>query len=76
MLELFMLPTCPYCHRVIDYLDENGFAYKKIDISNIQNEEALIKIGGKRQVPFLVDKAHNVEMYESLDIIEYLKTLK
>ena len=76
MLELFMLPTCPYCHRVIDYLNENGFEYKKIDISNAQNEEALIKIGGKRQVPFLVDKEHNVEMYESLDIIEYLKTLK
>lgn len=75
MIELFMLPTCPYCLKVIKFLDENNIPYKKIDISNPRNEEALIKIGGKRQVPFLVDKEHGVEMYESGDIIEYLKTL-
>ena len=75
MLELFMLPTCPYCLKVMKFMDENNISYKKIDITNPENEEALIKIGGKRQVPFLVDKEHNVEMYESGDIIDYLKTL-
>jgi len=75
MLELYMLEYCGYCKKVMAFLDENGFEYKKIDISDSQNEEMLIKIGGKRQVPFLVDKANNVEMYESDDIIEYLKTL-
>lgn len=75
MIELFMLPTCPYCHKVMDYMDEHGIEYKTIDINDKQNEEALIKIGGKRQVPFIVDKEHNVEMYESGDIIEFLKTL-
>ncbi len=75
MLELFMLPTCPYCLKVMKFLDENNIPYQKIDISNPRNEEALIRIGGKRQVPFLVDKEHGVEMYESGDIIEYLKTL-
>ena len=75
MLELFMLSTCPYCLKVMKYLDENNIPYKKIDITDKQNEEALIRIGGKRQVPFLVDKEHGIEMYESGDIIEYLKTL-
>ena len=75
MIELFMLPTCPYCLKVMKFLDENGISYRKIDITNPLNEEVLIKIGGKRQVPFLVDKEHGVEMYESGDIIEYLKTL-
>lgn len=75
MLEIFILETCPYCHKVLTFLDENNIKYKKIDIAQKQNEEALIKIGGKRQVPFLVDKENGVEMYESDDIIEYLKTL-
>ena len=75
MIELFMLPTCPYCHKVMDYMDAHGIEYKTIDINDRQNEEALIKIGGKRQVPFIVDKEHNVEMYESDDILEFLKTL-
>ena len=75
MIELFMLSTCPYCHKVMDYMDAHGIEYKMIDINDRQNEEVLIKIGGKRQVPFIVDKEHNIEMYESDDILEFLKTL-
>jgi glutaredoxin len=76
MIELFVLETCPYCKKVMDYMDLHDIQYKKIDIMNKFSEEALIKIGGKRQVPFMIDKNRNVQMYESDDIIEYLKTLK
>ena len=74
MIELFMLDYCGYCQKVMEYLNIHEIPYKKIDISNKANEEALIKIGGKRQVPFLFDDKNNVTMYESDDIIEYLKT--
>lgn len=76
MLDLFILESCPYCKKVIEYMDENNIPYNKIDISNKESEESLIKIGGKRQVPFLVDNDRNIQMYESADIIEYAKTLK
>ena len=76
MLELFILETCPYCKKVMSYMDENGIKYNKVDISNKESEEALITLGGKRQVPFMVDKERNIQMYESSDIIEYAKTLK
>ena len=76
MLELFILETCPYCHKVMDFLEKEGINYRKFDIKNKDTEEALIKIGGKRQVPFLVDNERNIQMYESGDIIEYLKTIK
>lgn len=75
MIRLFMLNTCVYCRRVIEYLDENNIPYEKIDISEKENEEALVRIGGKRQVPFIIDTDKNIEMYESNDILEYLKTL-
>ena len=75
MLELFILESCPYCHKVMDYLDKANIKYRKIDISNKESEESLIKIGGKRQVPFLVDSERSIQMYESNDIIEYLKTI-
>ena len=76
MLELFVLETCPYCLKVMDYMDKNGIEYHKIDISNEESKNSLIQIGGKRQVPFLIDKDRNIQMYESNDIIEYLKTIK
>lgn len=75
MIRLFMLNTCGYCRRVVEYLDENNIPYEKIDISEKENEEALVRIGGKRQVPFIIDTDKNIEMYESNDILEYLKTL-
>ena len=75
MFDLYIMETCPYCKKVMSFFDENSVSYNKIDIADKSNEEALIKLGGKRQVPFLVDKDRNIQMYESLDIIEYAKTL-
>lgn len=75
MLDLFILQTCPYCQKVMKYMDEREIKYNPVDISNKASEEALIKMGGKRQVPFLVDSDRNIQMYESNDIIEYLKTI-
>ena len=75
MLELFVLETCPYCQRVIEFLDKEHMKYRKIDISNKESEDSLIQLGGKRQVPFLIDPERNIQMYESKDIIEYLKTI-
>ena len=76
MIDLFVLENCPYCKKVMNYMDENNMKYNKIDISNKDSEESLINIGGKRQVPFMVDHDRNIQMYESADIIEYMKTLK
>lgn len=76
MIELFILETCPYCKKVMSFFNDNKIEYKKIDIANKDSEEALIRIGGKRQVPFMIDTDRNIQMYESDDIIEYIKTLK
>lgn len=76
MLDLYILEHCPYCKKVMAFMDEHSIKYNKINTKEKMYEEALIKIGGKRQVPFLVDKDRNVQMYESSDIIEYVKTIK
>lgn len=74
MLTLFYKPTCPYCQRVLAEAEDMGVHF---DLKDISTDEALvgrlIELGGKRQVPFLVDREQNIKMYESNDIIEYLK---
>ena len=75
MLDLYILEDCPYCKKVLTFLDEMGIKFNKIDIIVKKNEDTLVQLGGKRQVPFLVDKDRNIQMYESGDIIEYLKTI-
>ena len=75
MLDLFILETCPYCKKVMNFLDEIKIVYNKVDNNNKASEDSLIQLGGKRQVPFLVDRDRNIQMYESDDILEYLKTI-
>lgn len=73
MFDLFILETCPYCKKVMDFLKENNIKYHKFDIINKDNVLRLLSIGGKEQVPFLYDEDTNDKIYESEDIIEYVK---
>lgn len=73
MLDLFILETCPYCQKVMDFLKENNVKYHKFDIVNKDNVLRLLSVGGKEQVPFLYNEDTNDKIYESEDIIEYIK---
>ena len=75
MPDLYILETCPYCQKVMAFLGENNVEYNKFDISEKQNLEKLLELGGHEQVPFLYDKQNNIKMYESDDIIAYVKNL-
>lgn len=75
MIFLYSLKECPYCKKVKEILDEKNLEYKNLDISEDIYKQELIHLGGKEQVPFLVDTDKKISMYESKDIINYLETL-
>ena len=56
-------------------MEYSGFKnYNEIDLSQEPEKvKKLIEIGGKSQVPFLVDTDKNIKMYESDAIIEYIQ---
>jgi glutaredoxin 3 len=71
-LTLYVKTGCPYCAKVLQAGEELGITF---DLKNVADEgisEELIARGGKKQMPYLVDEANKVEMYESDDIIDYL----
>ena len=74
---LYHFPSCPYCALVRDFLDESGI---DIELRNIHADpQALHDLrtgGGSTTVPCLrIRRDGNEEwMYESLDIIEYLRS--
>lgn len=74
MLTLFYKPTCPFCQRVLKEAEIAGVRFNLKDISTSEEiAEELIAKGGKRQVPYLVDEERGEAMYESGEIIEYIK---
>lgn len=74
MLELYQFEDCPYCAKVRVKLTELGLDWiSRAAPAGSQNRQKLFELGGKGQVPFLVDSNNSVMMYESDDIIEYLE---
>jgi len=72
MLKLYVKTECPYCAVVLHKVDELGVQVKQLNIADDEVAGKLIELGGKRQVPYLVDEERGVSMYESQDIVDYL----
>jgi glutathione S-transferase len=74
MLELYQFEGCPYCAKVRATLNELELDYIIRSVPKGSSKRAFLeKLGGKQQVPFLVDQQRDVSLYESDDIITYLK---
>ncbi len=77
-MKLYIYETCPYCINVRNTLKELGYEEGKdiilLDANTEENAKELIELGGKLQVPFLIDG--ETMMYESSDIMEYLREKK
>lgn len=72
-MYLFVKPGCPYCIKVDRFLDEAGIQLEHRSVADPANAQALREIGGKVQSPCLI--IDGKAMYESDDIIAYLRSL-
>lgn len=71
-LKLFYMERCPFCNKVKKYIEDNDINIEMVDIYvNSKNEEELIRLGGKDQVPMLLIDGE--PLYESDDIIKWFK---
>lgn len=70
-LELYYQPSCPYCQKVLRFMNDHDILVATKDTAVQGNREYLVSHGGKHQVPCLfIDGS---PLYESDDIIAYLK---
>ncbi len=72
MLKLYVRTGCPYCAVALSKLHDLSLPYEEKNIANPAIAAELAARGGIQQVPYLVDEARGVEMYESADIAAYL----
>ena len=72
-LELYIAYPCPYCILVTDFIKQHNIHSVEI-IDTLWKKETHLELKrqyGKTQVPLLL--IDGKPMYESLDIIHYLK---
>ncbi len=72
-IVLYSKPTCPFCRKVLAYMEEQDIACEMRNTLEPGVRDELIAIGGKGQVPCLVIDGQ--PLYESDDIIQYLHGL-
>ena len=74
--ELFQYDACPFCYRVRQVLNQAGINVPIRDVLfDRQARDELVRGGGRGTVPCLkIVRGDQIEwLYESLDIIQYLK---
>ena len=69
-LTLYGRTSCPYCVKVLRFMQHRNITIPLKDTTDPENREELIRIGGKGQVPCLV--IDGKALYESMDIIAWL----
>lgn len=75
-LDLYLHEFCPYCHTVLDLIEEMGQKDSVVvhDIlADPKEMETLIKVAGRKQVPCLF--VDGKPMHESGDIRSFLLKL-
>ena len=73
---LYQYPSCPFCQRVRSFLNQAGISIEMRDtLRDPEARRELVEGGGRATVPCLrIERNGDVRwMYESRDIIEYLK---
>lgn len=71
MTQIFIQTDCPFCQKVQRFTDKHQIDVDYLNIHEIKNEEKLVELGGKKQVPGLLQEDDTI-LYESDDIIDYL----
>ena len=74
MLILYVKTGCPYSARVRDALRDMHLMLKELNITESEEyEKQLLEKGGKRETPYLFDEEKGIGIYESEDIVRYLR---
>lgn len=73
LLELYDFEGCPYCRKVREVFCELDLDYLVHPVAQgSPRRQELKQLGGKVQVPYLIDPNTRTKLYESDDIIDYL----
>ncbi len=74
LLKLYDMEGCAYCRLVREALTELDLDAHIVPVApgDESNRAELKALGGKVQMPYLLDTNTNTGMYESIDIVNYL----
>ena len=53
-VRLFYKPYCPWCHKAMEWLDEHGISYEKLDvIADAKANAEMVRLSGQTLAPVI-----------------------
>ncbi|MDI6888375.1 MAG: glutaredoxin domain-containing protein [Methanocellales archaeon] len=73
-ITIYTTPTCPFCHRLKDFLTTNKIQFKEVDVSKSQEAaEQLIEKSGQIGVPVIEIDGETIVDFDVQKLKEKLK---
>ncbi len=72
MITLYINPSCPFCRKTVEVAKAVGAPLTLKDVHDSGVSEELVRLGGRKQMPYMTDDESDVAMYESDAIMAYL----
>lgn len=71
---VYSTPTCPYCNKLKEYLNENKIDYENVDVSTDQEKaQEMIKKSGQMGVPVIDADGEILVGFDKKKVAELLK---
>jgi len=76
-IKVYSTQTCPWCHRLKEYLDEKKIEYEDIDVSEDQEAaNAMVEKSGQMGVPQIEINGRMIVGFDKESIDEELSKIK
>ena len=75
-LTLYHRPDCPFCWKLRIGMEELGLTYEDVETRLGEKHPDVVRLNPKGAVPVLVDRSHDVVIWESAVALEYVNELQ
>lgn len=72
-ITLYVKTGCAYSAVALKKVEDLGLQIEEKNVADEGVADEMIALGGKKQEPFMVDHDHNVKLYDSTAIANYLE---
>ncbi len=74
-VKVYSVPTCPYCKKIKEFLNNEGIEFEDIDVSEEENKKEMLDKTGQLRVPQTEINGNMIIGYKMEKIKEELKNV-
>ncbi len=76
-IRLFVKPYCGWCHEAMDWLNERGIKYEKLDVmSNAAARKEMVELSGQTLAPVIDVDGEILADFDTEQLEEFWKNLQ